>query len=767
MSPPKAPLRSVGFDGLVLWVGLAIGIFVSVQTVRAPDQNFGAALLCVPLVVLIARFPMLLDRGGGGLEVGFDSCVLMFLLCSVQPHVALTVWSIAVVATQLTNGKRLGPRLFNVGVGVLGGAVAAVTVARVRGDAFGEPRELLAVALAAVAYFAVDFVVSACSVALEQRGSLLEELRQPGAMLAVACFVPFDCLGYLAAVVSRTTPWWTWGLLAVPLMTLLVATRAVTRGRENARRLTVLFDASVRLHTVTDERSAADILLDSSRELLRLGNVSLTELAPSDDEVGAMVQDDDRTFWVVAPARQRARSSSAADQEALEALAAVTTDALSRLRLTEAMIRLASHDVLTDLPNRALLLERTRRAQLRAETLGGRVAVLFCDLDGFKPINDRFGHSAGDAVLVDIASRLTANVRKGDTVARLGGDEFGVRLEDVYADDVDSTCERLLAAVGSGVVIDEHQIPLSLSIGAAVGEIGDTAEGLLQRADLAMYESKARGKNRFLTYDERLGESYLERVDLLEGLRIAVAGDELGVAYQHITDVATGHITGVEALARWSRNGQPVPPELFIRLAEESGLIVPLGLRMLQMVAVDAPILQAAVRGPFDVGLNISAHQLRDPAFVGQVTGAMQQMPGVTLLLEVTERCVVTDDETTKQAMAQLVAAGAVFAIDDFGVGFSSLSYLKQLPVKTLKTDATLSSDIDHDERSCRLLRSVVAMGDALGLDVIVEGIERESQLHHLRDHVGAKYAQGYLLHRPASGESVRDNLLAMSATAS
>jgi diguanylate cyclase (GGDEF)-like protein len=529
----------------------------------------------------------------------------------------------------------------------------------------------------------------------------------------------------------------------------------------------VLFDAAVRLHTVPDEHTAVETLLDGSKALLRLSNVSLKDTPPNADEVGAKVQDRDRELWVVAPARERARSNSTADQEALEAMAAVTSDALSRLRLTEAMTHLASHDLLTNLPNRALLLERTRLAQRRAHTLGGRVAVLFCDLDGFKPINDRFGHATGDAVLVEIADRLASNVRKADTVARLGGDEFAVLLEDVYADDVNATCERLLAAVNSGLVIAEHQIPLSLSIGAAVGEDGDEAEGLLQRADLAMYESKARGKNRYLTYDERLGESYLERVDLLEALRTAVEDDELGVAYQHITDVTTGCVTGVEALARWSRNGEPVPPEFFIRLAEESGLIVPLGLRMLQMVAVDAPILQAAMGGPFDIGLNISAHQLRDPAFVAQVTGAMEQMPGVTLLLEVTERCVVTDDETTKEAMAQLVAAGAVFAIDDFGVGFSSLSYLKQLPVKILKTDATLSSDIDRDERSCRLLSSVVAMGDALGLDVIVEGIERESQLRHLRDHVGATFAQGYLLHRPASSESVRDHLLATSATAS
>jgi diguanylate cyclase (GGDEF)-like protein len=447
-------------------------------------------------------------------------------------------------------------------------------------------------------------------------------------------------------------------------------------------------------------------------------------------------------------------------------MAAVTSDALSRLRLTEAMTRLASHDSLTDLPNRALLLERTRSAQARARASGGRVAVLFCDLDGFKPVNDRFGHAAGDAVLVDIAERLASNVRRGDTVARVGGDEFAVLLEDVHVDDVDSTCDRLLTAVHTGVVVAEHHMPLSLSIGTALSDDGSDTEELLRRADLAMYEAKARGKNRFVTYDQGLGDSHAGRLELVEALRAAVSrGDQLDVAYQHITEVATGRVTGVEALARWSRNGERVPPDVFIGLAENCGLIVPLGRQILRRVTAEAPILQSAAGGPFNVGVNISAQQLRDPLFVDQMTEAMEQMPDVTLILEVTERCVVTDDEATTGAMTRLVEAGAIFAIDDFGVGFSSLSYLKHLPVKILKTDAALSSDIDRDERSCRLLRSIVTMGDALGLDVIVEGIERASQLEHLRRHVGAKFAQGYLLHLPESGEAVRHALASSAAS--
>jgi diguanylate cyclase (GGDEF)-like protein len=391
------------------------------------------------------------------------------------------------------------------------------------------------------------------------------------------------------------------------------------------------------------------------------------------------------------------------------------------------------------------------------------VAVLFCDLDGFKPVNDRFGHAAGDAVLVEIAERLASSIRQYDTVARVGGDEFAVLLEDVFDDDIDSACERLLSAVRTGVDVADHHMPLSLSIGAALADDSCDTEELLQRADLAMYEAKARGKDRFVTYDKTLGASHGKRLELVERLRTAVTGDELRVAYQLIMDLTKGKVTGVEALARWTCDGVRVPPDVFIGLAEDSGLIVPLGQQILNRVTLEAPLLQSAVRRPLNLAVNVSAHQLRDPDFVSQVTSAMEKMPRVSVVLEVTERCVVTNDEATTEAMNRLVEAGATFAIDDFGVGFSSFSYLKNLPVKILKTDAALSRDIDRDERSCRLLRSIVSMGEALELDVVVEGVERVTQLEHLRKHVGARFAQGYLLHSPASSDDVLDTMLGSS----
>jgi diguanylate cyclase (GGDEF)-like protein len=390
---------------------------------------------------------------------------------------------------------------------------------------------------------------------------------------------------------------------------------------------------------------------------------------------------------------------------------------------------------------------------------GTRVALLFIDLDGFKPVNDRFGHAAGDAVLIDFAQRLTSCVRSSDTVARLGGDEFAILLEDVRPVEVDSACERILTALSSGAHVAGHRLALSASLGVAFGEPGDTSESLLRNADLAMYEAKARGKNQFVTYEGALGKTRLQRLELVESLRSSVATGDLSLVYQPVVRASTGRITGVEALARWSSNGVDIPPDVFIKVAEESGLIVPLGDVILELATADAPRLLEAAGGELTIAVNISAKQLREADFVERVRSARDRMMGATLVLEITERDMIGDDPVSIDAMARIADLGVHFAIDDFGVGFSSIGYLQDMPVKIIKTDASFSDGIDRDERSCALLCSITMMGQALGLDVVIEGIERGTQLEHLRDHVHAPFAQGYLLHRPMPVQAVTNVL--------
>ena len=764
MARPLAALnlsRGRWFDLAVFVLGVLLVAMATVNVVRDGTPMPGLALLSVPLIVVIAKFPMVLDSGDGGIEVGFDSSILMFLLCTLSPDEALVIWALGVLVTQITTDKRPMVKLFNIGVGVVGGAVAAGVIHAVRGDSGLETaRGLLAVALAAACYFATDFLLSAVSVAMETETPLRGHLSQRGTLVAVACFVPFDSLGYLGAVVGQKLPWWTLLLLAVPLVTLLVATRAMVRGTENARRLSVLFEAAMRAQTLSDTRQVLDALTDDARRLLRIRQVEVRATPPGPHEIGAQLRDGQRDRWIVAPGQHRARSTMTADQQALEAMVAVSSDAFARLRLTEDMTHLARHDLLTNLPNRGLLLDRVEHALQMSRRRGTRIALLFVDLDGFKPVNDRFGHAAGDAVLVDVAGRLTGCVRQSDTVARLGGDEFALLLEDVHPPEVSSACDRILAALSRGAHVAGHQLALSASVGVAFGDSSETAESMLRNADLAMYEAKSRGKNQWVEYERAIGRSRLQRLELVESLRASVAAGDLTLVYQPVVRASTGFITGVEALARWKSNGVDVPPDVFIRVAEETGLVVALGDVVLDQAARDAAVIkQAAGTGDINVSVNISAKQLREPDFVAKVERAVEKMDGANLVLEITERDGIGNDPASMSAMSTLAERGVPFAIDDFGVGFSSIGYLQDMPVQIIKTDLSFSESIDRDERSCALLCSITMMGQALGLDVVVEGIERASQLDHLREHVHAPYAQGYLMHRPMPLEQLLDAL--------
>jgi hypothetical protein len=276
-----APLSSRVFDWAVLAMGVLLFALAALHLLLSGEVPPWPYLASIPVIVLVARFPLLLDRGDGGIEVGFDSSVLVFLICTLPPDQAMVLWSLGQVLSQVSSSKRPESKRFNIGVSILAGAVATGILTQVRGDAVGTPLELLAAALGAACYFATDFLVTGVSVALEERSSVRRQIVQPGTALAVVCFVPFDSLGYLGAVVVRSGPWWTALLLAIPLLTLLIATRAITRGRENARRLEVLFQAASRTQTLGDADQVIDGLIQDARRLLRLPQVELRATPPA------------------------------------------------------------------------------------------------------------------------------------------------------------------------------------------------------------------------------------------------------------------------------------------------------------------------------------------------------------------------------------------------------------------------------------------------------------------------------------------------------
>jgi diguanylate cyclase (GGDEF)-like protein len=604
------------------------------------------------------------------------------------------------------------------------------------------------VALGCAVFFLVDYVVSAVSIALEEESSVVGELRQRHAMSALGVFVAIDSLGYLAALVVRYLPGWTTALLAVPLVTILVATRALSRGTEHRRRLEALFGAAAEAQVVSSPEEVEELLRRNARAAVAHGRADLRSEGPLPREIGARVRTGSGTRWLVAPAVDRARASVEADQKALEALATVGEEAFSRLALTQEMGHLARHDALTSLPNRTLFLDRVEQAVIRVRRSGLVLAVIFLDLDGFKGVNDRFGHAEGDELLKTVADRLVGCVRAEDSVARLGGDEFAILVEGVDGvRELDVLCRRLLDALRREITIMGHEVVVGASLGVAVADPDDDAAGLLRNADMAMYRAKALGKDRFFVYQPSLREENVRRLELVEALRRGVV-DQLVVHYQPIIDLSGGRVDGLEALVRWQRPDGLVHPDAFITAAEESGLITELGERVLAQLVADAPVLEAAAGRPLSLGCNMSAHQLRDPAFMGHVGRAVDALGDNQLVLEMTETVVVAHDDDTDYALRTLKALGARLAIDDFGVGFSSIGYLQHLPVDILKIDRSFTRDVDSSQRAAALVEAILVMGAALDLRVVAEGIERPEQVAQLL-RVGCTAGQGYLFGRP------------------
>ncbi len=753
MAAPREDKRAISwaFDVIVMVAGAVLGVMAVVGLLFGAhfDNHWALALLLgAPIAAVMSRYPLVLNRSAGGIEVGFESAVLVFLACFDSGQGALAVWAVSQVLSQGTSAKRVDIRIFNIGLGVLAGAAALATMRAISDLDQTSPRELLAVGAGCAVFFLVDYFVSAASIALEDRSPVHMAVRQSNGLGALGVFVAIDSLGYLAALVDRELPQWAGILLVVPLVTILVATRALSRGLEHRRRLAALFDAAAEAQAVESRAELEGLLRRNARAAVANTAAELRATGPGDNEIGTRVRAGDAVLWLTAPALHRARASVEADRKALEALATVGEEAFSRLALTDEMAHLARHDALTSLPNRTLFLDRVEQAVHRGRRSSATLAVLFLDLDGFKGVNDRFGHAEGDGLLKTVAGRLVASVRTTDSVARLGGDEFAVLVEGVaHLQELDALCERLLKSLRTEISIQGHEVVVGASIGVAVAAAVDDAAGLLRNADMAMYRAKAQGKDRYFVYQPSLRAENVRRLELVEALRRGVS-DELVVHYQPVVDLASGRVDGVEALVRWQRGDVLVPPDEFIQAAEESGLITELGEQVLARVVADAPALNEAAGHALTLGVNMSAHQLRDPAFLDIVGAAVASLGQSRLVLEMTETVVVSDDAETEAALLTLKALGALLSIDDFGVGFSSIAYLQHLPVDSLKIDRSFTEDVDTSERGLALVEAILVMGAALDLRVVAEGIERPTQLARLVA-AGCTIGQGYLLGRP------------------
>ncbi len=445
------------------------------------------------------------------------------------------------------------------------------------------------------------------------------------------------------------------------------------------------------------------------------------------------------------------------------------TRALALVReKTRELSHQALHDALTGLPNRALVLDRAEQMLARvARRPGILVGALFVDVDGFKHVNDKLGHAAGDRLLKVIGERLQSAVRPQDTVGRLGGDEFVVLVEAPTGDTPpELLADRLIDILRQPVELEDGRriFSVTASIGLAVGQYA-TPDDLLRDADLALYAAKAGGKDRYVLFDARLYENAEDSLELELDLSAAVAEQQFFLLYQPIFDLPTRRVIGVEALVRWRHPTRGiVPPNLFIPIAEENGLIVPIGRWVLEQACVQAAAWSSE-RHALGISVNVSAYQLGRRSFADDVRRALRLsgLDPALLTLEITETTIMRDVAGASERLGEIKQLGVRVAIDDFGTGYASLSNLQRMPVDVLKVDRSFVAALNDGGQSRELLEAILGVGQALSLRVVAEGIETQSQMTTLEE-MGCEMAQGFLMGRPSPPEAIRELLLPEAA---
>lgn len=477
-------------------------------------------------------------------------------------------------------------------------------------------------------------------------------------------------------------------------------------------------------------------LAELMRKVSRHKDYSLRSPVESADEVGSLAQCFNEMLEQI---QHRDRS--------------LREELSERRRAEEHLDRLAYYDTVTGLPNRHYFNERLAHVIGGANSFAERTALMFIDLDNFKIINDTLGHAVGDMLLQDVGGRLKALLRSGDYIFRIGGDEFAVILEKVeHPEDCVAVAEKIIQAFAGCFTLDQHQIFVGASIGISFCPDDATEAGaLLKNADTAMYSAKERGKNTFQFFQPEMKGRALNRLTLENSLRRALERSEFVLYYQPQFDLESGRITGMEALIRWRHPELgTVSPSEFIPIAEDSGLIVPLGEWVLRTACAQAARWQADCAVPFVLGVNISGRQFKDDVLVDKVLQIVLEtgMDPRLLELELTESTLMDGSHANMRKLMRLRAMGIRFSIDDFGTGYSSMSYLKRFPISTLKIDRSFVDGIPDNHEDVAITTAIIAVGKSLSLELLAEGVESRQQAEFLQS-MGCTHIQGNYFSKP------------------
>lgn len=578
-----------------------------------------------------------------------------------------------------------------------------------------------------------------------------------------------------------------WGLVQVLSAALTGHEEAETRRRESEERFGSLVQHSSDLVTVADEDGLITYQSPSVQRMLGYGRQQLIG-----QELVELVHPDDRQAVIHVlgeamharpdqPARMHYRwrhynggwrdvettLTNLVDDPTVGGVVLNTRDVTDRTALQAQLTHQAFHDPLTDLANRALFRDRVDHALERRSAPDDPIAVLFLDIDEFKTVNDSLGHTAGDQLLTELSERIRGCLRTGDTAARLGGDEFGILLEETA--DAEIVAARIGDAARRLFTVDEKEVFITVSIGISASRLTPGgADELLRNADAAMYTAKSRGKARSVVFNQDMHLKALRRLDLEAELRRAIDRGQFRLHYQPIVDVASGRVAGLEALVRWAHPERGlIGPVEFIPLAEETGLIRPIGRLVLEQATRQARLWQTRYPAdpPLTMSVNLSANQLSSPGLLDEVRAALTKsgLAPEGLVLEMTEHVIMRDTELAIGKLDELKRLGVRLAVDDFGTGFSSLSYLRNFPIDILKIAKPFLDGVPGGDQETALVRGIVELGRNLDLTVVAEGIERPEQIEPLRE-MRCHLLQGYLIARPQGAERIERLLAKLAA---